>query len=609
MSFFEELKRRNVIRVAIAYAVGAWLVLQLTDVLVELLGLPDTAGKYVILLLVIGFPLALFFAWAFEMTPEGIKRETDVDRSESITDITGRKLDRSIIAVLALAVVFFIYDKFSTPEDVGSGSISQAGQVAGKPASGVIEPDPVQTPSEPSIAVLPFLNMSSDPDQEYFSDGIAEELLNLLVRVDGLKVASRTSSFVYKGENLNIPAIAEELKVNHILEGSVRKAGNRVRITAQLIDTADDRHLWSDTFDRELNDIFAIQDEIANSIVDALKSELGIGLESVSVEAATGNLDAYELYLKGRGLFIARQNLDVSTAVLRKATQLDPEFAEAWETLAAAESVSASWLAGDGIDHHSLAFEAANKALELDPGLSMAYAVLAQVPSPDFEHLKAMELLDTALRNDPKNATAYLWRAINLIELGHFEEAIADFEKCLAIDPAYLNCKQHMAVAYYFWGKTEAAIRIFEETLEENFHSVDDIFVSHYVKSGQTVTAYLLGNTSVFGDYAPLRDWIEAIQNPEQNHSARIARWERWAESQNFPFCNLTALVVALRVDRCYDGVFDEAFRMVWHPDAAYFRNTPAFKKLINRYAMGYWRKYGFAPQCHDLGDGDFECD
>jgi len=246
MSFFEELKRRNVIRVAIAYAVGAWLLLQLTDVLVELLGLPDTAGKYVILLLVIGFPLALFFAWAFEMTPEGIKRETDVDRSESITDITGRKLDRSIIAVLALAVVFFIYDKFSTPEDVGSGSISQAGQVAGKPASGVIEPDPVQTPSEPSIAVLPFLNMSSDPDQEYFSDGIAEELLNLLVRVDGLKVASRTSSFVYKGENLNIPAIAEELKVNHILEGSVRKAGNRVRITAQLIDTADDRHLWSD---------------------------------------------------------------------------------------------------------------------------------------------------------------------------------------------------------------------------------------------------------------------------------------------------------------------------------------------------------------------------
>ncbi|NND44685.1 MAG: tetratricopeptide repeat protein [Xanthomonadales bacterium] len=608
MSFFEELKRRNVIRVAIAYGVGAWLLLQLTDVLVDLLGLPDTAGKYVILFLVIGFPLALFFAWAFEMTPEGIRREADVDRSESIVHDTGRKLDRSIIAVLALAVVFFVYDKFSAPEDVGSGSVSQAGQVAGKQGSGVIEPDPIQTPSEPSIAVLPFLNISNDPEQEYFSDGIAEELLNLLVRVDGLKVASRTSSFVYKGENLNIPAIAEELKVNHILEGSVRKAGNRVRITAQLIDTSDDRHLWSDTFDRELDDIFAIQDEIANSIVDALKNELGIGLASVTVEAATGNLDAYELYLKGRGLFIARQNLDISTTVLRKAVELDPEFAEAWETLAAAESVSASWLAGDGIDHHALAQAAANKALELDPELSMAYAVLSQTPTDEWDHLNAVGLLDTAILNDPKNATAYLWRGINLIELGHFEHAIASFETCLAIDPGYLNCKQHMSVAYLSWGKTEQARRIFEETIEENFHSVDDVFVSHYLKRGDRLVAFLLGNTSVFGDYAPIQDWIEAIDNPEQNHNARIARWERWAENQGYPFCNLTGVFVALRVDRCYSEIFSGGFKSIWHPDAAYFKNSPEFKELVTLYAMPYWREHGFPPQCTDLGDGDFEC-
>jgi TolB-like protein/Tfp pilus assembly protein PilF len=603
MSFFEELKRRNVIRVAIAYAVGAWLLLQLTDVLVDLLGLPDTAGKYVILLLVIGFPLALFFAWAFEMTPEGIKREAEVDRNASITHQTSRKLDRSIIAILALAVAFFIYERFSGPEPTEPQVASPTS------ADGKTENAAPNAPVEPSIAVLPFLNMSADPEQAYFSDGIAEELLNLLVRVDGLKVASRTSSFVYKGENLNIPAIASELKVDHILEGSVRKAGDRVRITAQLIDVASDRHLWSDTFDRELNDIFAIQDEIANAIVDALKDQLGVGLAAVNVEQSTENLDAYELYLKGRGLFIARQNLDVSTAVLRKATELDPEFAEAWETLAAAESVSASWLASDGIDHYSLSFAAANRALELDPDLSMAYAVLAQVPAPDWNHLAAMDLLDTAVRNDPKNATAYLWRAINFYEIGHFERAIADFEQCLAIDPAYLNCKQHMAAAYLFWGKTTQAVRVFEETLEENFHSVDDIFVSHYVKSGQMVTAYLLGNTAVFGDYAPLRDWIEAIQNPEQNHSARIARWERWAEAQNFPFCSLSALIVALRVDRCYEGVFEGAFRMMWHPDAAYFRNTPAFKELINRYSMSYWQKYGFPPQCRDLGDGDFDCD
>ncbi len=214
--------------------------------------------------------------------------------------------------------------------------------------------------------MLPFVNMSADPEQEYFSDGISEEILNVLVRVDGLKVASRTSSFTYKGENLDIPEIARQLKVGNIVEGSVRKSGNRVRITAQLIDTRDDRHLWSDTFDRELTDIFAIQDEIANAIVDALKSELNIGLGAVKVESATDNLDAYDLYLKARGMFIARQNLDVANQLFEQATQLDPEFALAWEGLAASQWVSTDWLTGDGIDHRQLAVVAADKALALD---------------------------------------------------------------------------------------------------------------------------------------------------------------------------------------------------------------------------------------------------
>jgi len=598
LSFIEELKRRNVIRVAIAYTVGAWLLLQLTDVLVDLLGLPDTAGKYVILLLVVGFPLALFFAWAFEMTPDGIKREREVDRTTSITDVTGRKLDRSIIAVLALAVVFFVYEKFSAPEP--PVTIADAVNV---------ETVEAVEPIEPSIAVLPFVNMSNDPDQEYFSDGISEELLNLLVRVEGLKVASRTSSFTYKGENLDIPEIAAKLKVGHILEGSVRKAGNRVRITAQLIDTSNDRHLWSDTFDRELDNIFAIQDEIANAIVEALKSELGIGLESVSVQTATENLDAYDLYLRARGLFIARQSLDVSTRLLERATQLDPEFVQAWETLAAAHSVSASWLVGDGIDHHALARAAAEKALELDPKLSMAYAVLAQTRGVAKDHKEILELIDMAVANDPKNSTAWLWRGISLVELGHFEQAIVDFEKCLAIDPGYLNCTQHMAVAYLYWGKVDRATELFEKSIESNFHSVDDIFVSHYLKSGQRFVAFLLASSSVYGDYTPVQDWIEAIENPQQNHAARIARWQRWADSQDIPICNLSAVFVALKLDQCFEYTWDSGLRMLWHPDAAYFKNTVAFKKLINRNLMSYWREHGFPAQCHDLGGGDFECE
>ncbi len=444
MSFFEELKRRNVIRVAIAYGVGAWLLLQLTDVLIELLGLPDTAGRYVILMLVIGFPIALFFAWAFEMTPDGIKREADVDRTQSITNVTGRKMDRSIMAIMALALAFFIYERVNAPEPIVQTASQTAEQIGGEISTEV--PKIV----EPSIAVLPFVNMSNDPDQEYFSDGISEELLNLLVRVDGLKVASRTSSFTYKGENRNIPDIASELKVGHILEGSVRKSGNRVRITAQLIDTTDDRHLWSDTFDRELDDIFAIQDEIANSIVDALKQELGIGLGAVNVETATENLDAYEMYLKARGLFIARQNLEESISLFQKATELDPKFALAWEGLAAVQSVADSWLASDGIDHFVFALEAANKALEIDPGLSMAYAVIAQSPSANKDALQSLEKFDMAIRNDPKNASAFLWRALTISEIGYLDQAIEDLKACLVIDPGYMNCKQHLAKYYLY---------------------------------------------------------------------------------------------------------------------------------------------------------------
>ena len=604
MSFFEELKRRNVIRVAIAYGVGAWLLLQLTDVLIELLGLPDTAGRYVILMLVIGFPIALFFAWAFEMTPDGIKREADVDRTQSITNVTGRKMDRSIMAIMALALAFFIYERVNAPEPIVQTASQTAEQIGGEISTEV--PKTV----EPSIAVLPFVNMSNDPDQEYFSDGISEELLNLLVRVDGLKVASRTSSFTYKGENRNIPDIASELKVGHILEGSVRKSGNRVRITAQLIDTTDDRHLWSDTFDRELDDIFAIQDEIANSIVDALKQELGIGLGAVNVETATENLDAYEMYLKARGLFIARQNLEESISLFQKATELDPKFALAWEGLAAVQSVADSWLASDGIDHFVFALEAANKALEIDPGLSMAYAVIAQSPSANKDALQSLEKFDMAIRNDPKNASAFLWRALTISEIGYLDQAIEDLKACLVIDPGYMNCKQHLAKYYLYQGKTEEGVRLFEQSLEENFHSTDDEFVAHYALSGQRVIAVLLGATPFFGPYSPVKDWVDAIQNPEQDQSARLARWQRWAKNSNLDECDLGAVAAAFKLDHCF-GRDDKpgSYQLIWRPDVAYFRKTQRFKDLMTKHAMSYWQKHGFPPQCRDLGDGDFECD
>jgi TolB-like protein len=263
MSLIAELKRRNVFRVGVAYGIVGWLLVEMASVVLPALRLPEWTLTLLVFLVVMGFPLALFFAWAFELTPEGIKRDAEIDRGQSITHATGRKFDFAIIGLLALVVVFLVLDNYVLEAE------SEEAVVAPEPLL-VAEAD-VQ---EKSIAVLPFENLSDDASNEYFSHGISEELLNVLTRVTSLRVASRTSSFSFKGTNTAIPEIAAQLNVNHILEGSVRKAGNRVRITAQLIDVESDSHLWSDSYDRELDDIFSIQKEIAAHIVAELTQTL-----------------------------------------------------------------------------------------------------------------------------------------------------------------------------------------------------------------------------------------------------------------------------------------------------------------------------------------------
>ena len=262
MSLIQELKRRNVIRVAVLYLIAAWLLLQLTDVLSSLLSVPESAGSIVVMLLVLGFFPVLIFSWVYEMTPEGLKREVDIDRSQSVTPDTGKKINTLIVVLLVLAIAGLVADRL-IPESSVDTDVA-----AVEPVEASL---PVDLKSDDrSIAVLPFADLSQDQDQQYFTDGLSEELLNLLVRVYDLSVASRTSSFAYRGSTLGIPEIARALNVGHVLEGSVRKDGDRIRITAQLIEAGTDRHLWSENFDRELNDIFAIQDEIANAIVSAL---------------------------------------------------------------------------------------------------------------------------------------------------------------------------------------------------------------------------------------------------------------------------------------------------------------------------------------------------
>jgi TolB-like protein/Tfp pilus assembly protein PilF len=602
VSLFAELKRRNVFRVGIAYLIVAWLLLQVADVMIDNIGAPEWLFEAILLVLGIGFVIALIFAWAFELTPEGVKREKDVDRSQSMTPDTGKKLNTAILVLIAVAVAYLLVDRFRQP-----GPVATSAEPAASSEMTQQEPE-TQVSAEPSIAVLPFVNMSADPEQEYFSDGISEELLNLLVRVDGLQVASRTSSFTYKGENLNIPQIASELKVDHILEGSVRKAGNRVRITAQLIETTSDRHLWSDTFDRELTDIFAIQDEIANAIVSALQETLGVGLEAVNVRAVTENLDAYELYLKARGLFIARQNLDQAIELFEQAIELDPEFAQAWEGLAATHSVAFDWLVGDGVDHLALADEAADRALAIDPELSLPYAVKGgNAPMTGQDYGYGIEMLSTAIEKDPKNATAWLWRGLLFKSLGYMDHTISDLRACLEVDPAYLNCKQHLAEALLNVGQDQEALRLLEETVQENFYSATDAFVPYFLERGQRLTALVLASAGIRMPYAPVKDWIDLLEHPEKDPAPAVARWQAWANENGLELCDKPEPSVALGLYQCLGS--DRSLRMSWFPASAEFRKTAAFKEMARMTVLDYWREHGFPPQCRSIGEEDFECD
>ena len=356
MSFFVELKRRNVVRVGVAYAVIGWFLAQLAEFAFENFDAPPWVLKSFIVLLLLGLPIALFFAWAFELTPEGVKRERDVERAESITHSTGRMLDFIIIGALAVALAYFIWERQA---DVNP-----------------IEPDAqtsVASDAEVSIAVLPFVNMSSDKENEYFADGLSEELLNQLAQIPALLVAGRTSSFSFKGKNDDLRAIGKTLNVANILEGSVRRQGDKVRVTAQLIRVDDGFHLWSNTYDRTMDDVFLIQDDISTSVAAAMKIVLDEPSRQRMQRAGVRNVEAFVEYQKGHELFRAAHGGDELMVSLRagvshfdRAIELVPEFGAAyWE--------KSDYYAHVILDQDSTNDERASALQELRQVLDFAY--------------------------------------------------------------------------------------------------------------------------------------------------------------------------------------------------------------------------------------------
>ena len=304
-NLFSELKRRNVFRVAIAYTIIGWVLAQVGDLIFPTFGAPDWVLKVLVSLVILGFPVALIFAWAYEITPEGVKLERDVDRTGSITRKTGRKLDLIIVGLMAIAIAYFAVDKF----------------VLNQPADEHIAAKPQKTTSELSIAVLPFANMTADKENEFFADGLSEELLNVLSQVQDLKVTGRTSSFFYKGKNEDLRKIGETLGVANILEGSVRRQGDAVRITAQLVRAEDGFHLWSQTYDRTLDDVFAIQDDIAESVTRALNIVLDDANRERMRAVGVRDVDAFIAYQKAYELSEIGHGTEDLVPTLKRSTE------------------------------------------------------------------------------------------------------------------------------------------------------------------------------------------------------------------------------------------------------------------------------------------------
>ena len=460
MSFFNELKRRNVFKVAIAYAIVAWLLLQVSDTLVPALHLPEWFNSGVAFVLIIGFPIAVIFAWAFEMTPEGIKKEKDVDRSQSVTTITSQKLNNAIIGLLVVALGYFAIDKFVLDPKRDAAEIATAIEDSREQT-----PEPVESPSTgKSIAVLPFVNMSSDKEQEYFSDGLSEELLNLLAKIPELRVAARTSSFSFKGQSIEIPEIASRLNVDHVLEGSVRKSGNQLRITAQLIQADNGYHLWSETYDRQLDNVFQIQDEIAQAVVNALKVTL-LG-DAPRVRETTP--EAYQLYLEGQHVRrqVSAPTLPKAISLLKQAVEIDPEYAPAWAELAYAYM----WEAGIGETPIDVAFPLANqaieRALEADPGYSRAYSVRgASNMYNKFNFQAGFQDFQLALQLEPGNAFLIGQKATATRALGRLDESIKLYETALELDPLMAEMRSWQGLAYLYAGQLDEAEAAFLTTL------------------------------------------------------------------------------------------------------------------------------------------------
>jgi len=623
MNVFNELKRRNVFRVAVAYVVISWLLIQVVGLAAESFEAPAWVMKMVITLMAIGFIPALFFSWAFELTSEGIKKETEIDRDESITNLTAKRLDIITIIVVVAVIGLLVIDRLVPKTTMTNTAITQTDKALddSKADSTKVATNNSKAQkliSDNSIAVLPFTDLSQNGDQEYFSDGMAEEILNVLVQVDALKVASRTSAFQFKGRDIGIPEIAKQLKVRHVLEGSVRKSGNTIRITAQLIDAQTDKHLWSDTYDRPLttDNIFAIQDEISNAIVKALSEKLVIkATPHISLKKTTNNLSAYELFLKARPMFHSRRRLDEADALLIQALILDPNYAQAWAVRAALQSLMHEY----GFSDTSIALndkngiEYADRALSIDSNLALALAVKSKIKLNSTEFLRKKyditQIINNykkALQIEPHNPSTLNWIGLAYQFLSYHKQALEYFTLCVEYEPRYTPCLANSATTNQLLGNYEVAVNLYREGLSNGVLELSDApFWALAQLNNELAFVSGLNAPYLFPRWHRNGELFQAYKNPSVDHSELVnAAYEYLSEkAKTVEFWPV--ILAPLGFHNPEGELFVDVFGGIQKD-----LNSIRIKTYIKKAGIyEYWQTYGYPPQCRAKDNDDFECD
>ena len=445
MNFFSELKRRNVYKVGVAYALVGWLLVQIATQVFPFFDIPNWGVRLAVLLIVVGFAIALVLAWAFELTPGGIKRTEEADRVYP-SGSRGRAWIYVVISAGLLSAGLFFLGRYTAPNENKIGNV---------PAK--------------SIAVLPFENLSHDPDNAYFAEGIQDEILTRLAKVADLKVISHTSTQRYKSSPDNLPQIAKELGVAHILEGSVQKSEDQVRVNVQLINAATDAHLWAESFDRKLTDIFAVESEIAKNIADKLQARLTGSEEHAMAARPTENTEAYQLYLKGRFFWNKRTGDGLKKALdyFNQAVAVDPKYALAYAGISDVYQLLPNYSADAPKDCLPKAEASAKKALELDNTLAEAHNSLASVLTQRFEFTEAEKEFKRAIEMNPNYATAHQWYSDSVLApTGRLQEALAEMKRALELDPLSPIINGELAVAYETVDRYDEAIEQFHKTIE-----------------------------------------------------------------------------------------------------------------------------------------------